>query len=185
MFPVLETERLTLREIVKEESAQLLTDLYDFLKKDASLVHPFQFYAGVSYRNIFIAQDLDERVEGFPPHDHVGRRAKDCPIEALCPEAAPTAAYLNKITEKSRDFLMKHPINQKRIADGKDPGNSIWLWSGGYRPKMWTYKERFGLNGAVISAVDLIRGIGVYAGLDIIHVPGATGLFNTNLPFRI
>jgi 2,3-bisphosphoglycerate-independent phosphoglycerate mutase len=71
-------------------------------------------------------------------------------------------------------------VNQKRRAAGKDPGNSIWLWSPGVRPKMWTYKERFGIDGAVISAVDLIRGLGVYAGLEKIIVPGATGLWDTN-----
>ncbi len=96
------------------------------------------------------------------------------------PEAQATADLLNDITRKSWGLLKEHPINIQRRAAGKDPANSIWLWSPGKRPKMWTFKERFGISGSVISAVDLIRGIGVYAGLKIIKVPGATGLYDTN-----
>jgi 2,3-bisphosphoglycerate-independent phosphoglycerate mutase len=82
--------------------------------------------------------------------------------------------------EKSRDVLSTHPVNQKRILQGKLPANSIWLWGQGKSPSMPTYKEKYGITGAVISAVDLLRGIGYYAGLDIIKVPGATGYLDTN-----
>jgi 2,3-bisphosphoglycerate-independent phosphoglycerate mutase len=101
-------------------------------------------------------------------------------IQPKVPEAKATADLLNDLTRRSWPILKNHPVNQRRRAAGKDAANSIWLWSPGKRPKMWTFKERFNLTGAVISAVDLIRGIGVYAGLEVLKVPGATGLYDTN-----
>ncbi|MGD0017425.1 MAG: cofactor-independent phosphoglycerate mutase [Verrucomicrobiia bacterium] len=138
------------------------------------------FYTGVSYRHLFVGKGLDPRLECAPPHDHPNEPAEGLLIRAKVPEAQPTADLLNKLTRRSWEILKNHPVNQRRRATGKDPANSIWLWSPGKRPKMWTFKERFGLTGAVISAVDLIRGIGVYAGLEIPKVPGATGLHDTN-----
>jgi 2,3-bisphosphoglycerate-independent phosphoglycerate mutase len=82
--------------------------------------------------------------------------------------------------QRSRDILENSAVNKRRVADGKKPANSIWLWGQGKAPKMPDYKSRYGLTGAVISAVDLLKGIGVYAGLDIIDVPGATGYIDTN-----
>ncbi|MDE6008349.1 MAG: phosphoglycerate mutase, partial [Muribaculaceae bacterium] len=99
----------------------------------------------------------------------------------LADEAQSTADYLNQLIIRSREILEKHPVNLKRIAEGKDPANSIWPWSPGYKPAMKTMQELFGIEkGYVISAVDLIMGIGVYAGLKPIHVEGATGLYDTN-----
>ena len=138
------------------------------------------FYTGVSYRHLFVGRDLNPDLECTPPHDHPGERAEDLMIQPLTPEAKPTARMLNDLTRLSWTVLRDHPVNQRRRAEGKDPGNSIWLWSPGRRPKMWTYQDRFGKSGAVISAVDLIRGIGIYAGLEPIHVEGATGLYDTN-----
>lgn len=85
-----------------------------------------------------------------------------------------------ELIKTSWEMLSGHPINRKRIADGKNPANSIWLWGAGKAPKMPTYKEKFNITGAIISAVALLRGIGRYAGLDIIAVPGATGYLDTN-----
>lgn len=138
------------------------------------------FYTGVSYRHLFVGQGLDPRLDCTPPHDHPNEPAEPLLIRAQVPDAQPTADLLNDLTRRSWPILKDHPVNQRRRAAGKDPGNSIWLWSPGKRPKMWTFPERFGVTGAVISAVDLIRGIGVYAGLEILQVPGATGLFDTN-----
>ncbi len=138
------------------------------------------FYTGVSYRHLFVAQGLDPALECAPPHDHPGERAEDLLIKATAPAAQATADKLNAMTRRSWEILKDHPVNQRRRAAGKDPGNSLWLWSPGRRPTMWTFAERFGVSGAVISAVDLIRGLGVYAGLKIIKVPGATGLYDTN-----
>jgi 2,3-bisphosphoglycerate-independent phosphoglycerate mutase len=87
---------------------------------------------------------------------------------------------VNRIIRHSWELLPDHPLNKRRVEQGKDPANSLWPWSPGRKPKMATYKELYGITGAVISAVDLIRGVGVYAGLDIIMVEGATGLIDTN-----
>jgi len=138
------------------------------------------FYTGVSYRHLFVGKGLDPRLECAPPHDHPNEPAEPLLIRPEVPEAKPTADLLNDLTRRSWPILKNHPVNQRRRAAGKDAANSIWLWSPGRRPKMWMFKERFNVTGAVISAVDLIRGIGVYAGLEVLKVPGATGLFDTN-----
>lgn len=103
-------------------------------------------------------------------------------IKAECPEAQETADLLNALILKSQELLASHPVNLKRVAEGKDPANSIWPWSPGYRPKMEPLSQKYPQikKGSVITAVDLIRGIGRYAGLRCIDVEGATGLYNTN-----
>ena len=161
--------------ISSEEAAVIINDFQKEFGNDRLSFHP-----GVSYRHVFIGKGLDSNIECIPPHDHLGEMANHLLIKPLGANAKKTADILNELTFKSQSWLPQHPINLKRVAEGKDSANSIWLWSGGYKPKMWTYKERFGLHGAVISAVDLIRGIGVYAGLDVINVEGATGLYDTN-----
>jgi 2,3-bisphosphoglycerate-independent phosphoglycerate mutase len=101
--------------------------------------------------------------------------------EASAPSGESTAQLLCKLMGRSRELLANHPVNLTRKSLGKEPANSIWPWSPGYKPAMKSLKELFGIQrGAVISAVDLIQGIGVYAGLDVIKVEGATGLYNTN-----
>ncbi len=161
--------------ITSEESAEILRTLDRELGSDK-----LRFYGGVSYRNLFVGKGLDPRLECQPPHDHPGELAESLMIRARVPEAEKTAHVLNELTCRSWAILKDHPVNRRRRAAGKDPGNSIWLWSPGRRPSMWTYSERFGISGAVISAVDLIRGIGTYAGLEVLKVPGATGLYDTN-----
>ena len=161
--------------ISSEESAEILKTLQQEIGS-ASL----NFYTGVSYRHLFVGKNLDPRLDCAPPHDHPNEPATALLIRPKVPEAAATADLLNDLTRRSWAILKDHPVNQRRRAAGKDPANSIWLWSPGKRPQMWTFRERFGVTGAVISAVDLIRGIGVYAGLEIIKVPGATGLYDTN-----
>lgn len=138
------------------------------------------FYPGVSYRHVLIARDLDPRLICAPPHDHPGEPVDTLAIRPAVPEAAETASALNALTRRSRELLPSHPVNRRREEADQPPANSIWLWSPGRKPEMWTYRERFGISGAVISAVDLIRGIGIYAGLEVYDVPGATGLWNTN-----
>jgi 2,3-bisphosphoglycerate-independent phosphoglycerate mutase len=138
------------------------------------------FYTGVSYRHLFVGKGLDPRLDCTPPHDYPNEPAEPLLIQPKVPEAKATADLLNDLMRRSWPILKSHPVNQRRRAAGKDPANSIWLWSPGKRPNMWTFKERFGVTGAVISAVDLIRGIGVYAGLEVLKVPGATGLYDTN-----
>ena len=103
-------------------------------------------------------------------------------LEAECPEAEETARLLTDLILRSQDLLAKHPLNIERQKQGLDPANCIWPWGGGYRPKMTPLTDTFPQikKGAVITAVDLIRGIGRYAGLDVINVPGATGLWDTD-----
>jgi 2,3-bisphosphoglycerate-independent phosphoglycerate mutase len=161
--------------ISNEESEVLIKAIQDEIGSEK-----IRFYPGVSYRHLFVADGLNPKVDCAPPHDHPNEPAEENMITALVPEAEETAKILNDLTRKSWDILSNHPINKKRVAEGKDPANSIWLWSPGVRPVMKTYKELFDVTGAVISAVDLIRGLGVYAGLEIIIVEGATGLFDTN-----
>ena len=161
--------------ISSEESDEILRTIQRELGSDQR-----RFYTGVSYRHLFVGAGLDPRLECAPPHDHPGEAAESLLIRPRTPEAEATAKLLNQMTRASWMLLNEHPVNRKRIAAGKDPGNSIWMWSPGRRPKMWTFQERFGVKGAVISAVDLIRGIGVYAGLRVMRVAGATGLYTTN-----
>ncbi|MEO0085593.1 MAG: cofactor-independent phosphoglycerate mutase [candidate division WOR-3 bacterium] len=139
-----------------------------------------RFYPGISYRHLLVMKQGSAELEFFPPHDHVGERVEDLMVRPKNEAAQPTAELLNAMIRKSWEFLSGHGVNVARTLAGKDPANSIWFWSAGRRPKMKTYQEMFGLSGAVISAVDLIRGLGRYAGLDVLEVEGATGLIDTN-----
>lgn len=162
--------------ISSEEAAELIK----FLDKELN-DGKVSLYSGVSYRHLLKLKGGDKNLDCTAPHDVIGTDFHDVLIKAETPEAQATANYLNNLILKSQELLKDHPINKKRISEGKDPANSIWPWSPGYRPKMETLQEIFGIkSGSVISAVDLIMGIGVYAGLKLIHVEGATGLYDTN-----
>ena len=138
-------------------------------------------HTGVSYRHLLKLKGGNKDLDCTPPHDVPGTPFRDVLIKANSPEAQKTADYLNSLIIRSQELLENHPINLKRKAEGKDPANSIWPWSPGYKPKMKTMTELYPISsGAVISAVDLIKGIGIYAGLESIDVEGATGLYNTN-----
>ena len=155
-----------------------------------------RLYTGVQYRHLLVVSGGNKHIHCTPPHDvpgqpfrplmvrpeeaGEGRRSANEPQAAMTPQA--TADLINRLILGSQTILPSHPINQVRAAQGKDMANSIWPWSPGYRPQMERMTERFPQvkSGAVISAVDLIKGIGVYAGLRRIDVEGATGLFNTN-----
>lgn len=134
------------------------------------------FYPGVSYRNLFLLHDSNEEINTTPPHDVLGSRI----IDNLVKPENNTAKKLNKMILDSKNLLSKHEVNIKRVKEGKKPGNMVWLWGQGRKPKMETFKERYGISGAIISAVDLIKGIGIYAGMEIVKVPGATGYYDTN-----
>lgn len=162
--------------ISNEEAAELI----HFLDKELN-DGKVSFYPGVSYRHLLKLKNGDKRLDCTPPHDVVGTPFQDVLIKAETQEAKGTAKYLNDLILKSQELLKDHPVNTKRISEGKDPANSIWPWSPGFRPQMDTLQTLFGIkSGSVISAVDLIMGIGVYAGLKLIHVEGATGLYDTN-----
>lgn len=167
--------------ISNEETAELIDFLNEQLADDN-----VRFYQGVSYRHLLKVKHGDKRIHCTPPHDVPGTPFRDELIRPEAAEAQATANLLNGLILRSQKLLENHPVNIKRKAEGKDAANSIWPWSPGYRPRMQTLMERFGIDsGVVISAVDLIRGIGVYAGLKPILVEGATGLWNTNYEGKV
>jgi len=134
----------------------------------------FNFYPGVSYRHIMAWRSGKVDLKTTPPHDFVGQ-----PLEAYWPEGD-GAEKLKQTMLDSLDLLDNHPINRKRRDDGKNPGNMIWLWGQGYAPNMPTFLATHGKTAAVITAVDVVRGLGRATSMDIINVPGATGFIDTN-----
>lgn len=163
--------------ISNEEAAELIAFLNENLSDER-----LSFYPGVSYRHLLKLKGGNKALKCTPPHDVPGTPVGEVLIQAKTKEAEETATLLNNLILRSQELLENHPVNQKRKAEGKDPANSIWPWSPGNKPQMKTMPELYPTihSGAVISAVDLIKGIGVYAGLTSIEVEGATGLYNTN-----
>ena len=145
------------------------------------------FYTGVQYRHLLVIKGGDKDLDCTPPHDVPLQPFRPLMVKANAPEAQDTADLLNDLIWKSQELLKNHPINLKRMVDGKDPANSIWPWSPGYRPQMEPLAQMYPSikKGSVISAVDLINGIGVYAGLRRIDVEGATGLYDTNYENKV
>jgi 2,3-bisphosphoglycerate-independent phosphoglycerate mutase len=135
---------------------------------------PFQFYPGVSYRHLMVWRGGKDRLTFSPPHDLTGQS-----VEGHFPKGDGQEELIRLMSD-SQLLFKNHPVNQKRERKGELAANSIWLWGHGRAPKMERLTDRFGISGAVISAVDLIRGIGIYAGLEVIKVPGATGYIDTN-----
>ena len=168
--------------ITTEEADTLIRFLQERLGDER--VH---FYTGVQYRHLLVIRGGDKRLDCTPPHDVPLQPWRPLLPKAECPEAQQTADLLDTLILRSQDLLRDHPLNKQRIAQGKDPANSIWPWSPGYRPQMEPFSTRFPQvrSGAVITAVDLIRGIGRYAGLRRIDVPGATGLYDTNYEGKV
>jgi 2,3-bisphosphoglycerate-independent phosphoglycerate mutase len=167
--------------ISNDEAAELIGAL------DAELgggrgERPVHFFPGVSYRHLLVLRGgwASPAVECAPPHDNVGGRVADLLPRALDAGAAPTARRLVELYERALPVLARHPVNEARRAAGKDEANAIWTWSPGRRQPLQSLKERYGVRGAVISAVDLIMGLGVCVGMDLVKVPGATGLADTN-----
>jgi 2,3-bisphosphoglycerate-independent phosphoglycerate mutase len=162
--------------ISNEEAEELIL----FLQKELGN-EQVNFFPGVSYRHLLKIKGGKKQLKCTPPHDVPGTLYADVMIKANSDDANETADLLNDLILKSQTLLENHPVNIKRAAVGKDKANSIWPWSPGYKPDMKTLLELYNLkSGSVISAVDLIRGIGVYAGLKVIEVEGITGLWNTN-----
>lgn len=171
--------------LTTEEGDRLIKYLDEHLGNDR-----VKFITGIQYRHLLIIKGGSKHIECAPPHDHPNEEWRQLMVKpeanatnddaAMTPQA--TADLINDLILRSQDLLAKHPLNIERAARGEDLANSIWPWSGGYRPSMATMTEMFPevKHGAVISAVDLIRGIGHYAGLRNIIVPGATGLADTN-----
>lgn len=178
-------------DIIKNHSAGHITTeeadvLIKFLQEQLG-DERIHFYTGVQYRHLLVVKGGDKRLGCTPPHDVPLKPFRPLLIKPECPEAQETADLLNDLILRSQALLNNHPVNLKRMAEGKDPANSIWPWSPGYRPQMERLSDRFPQikRGAVISAVDLINGIGYYAGLRRINVEGATGLYDTNYENKV
>ena len=164
--------------ITSSESAQLIETLKMKLEKPDNV----EFFAGLGYRHFLILRNYiyKEIVEFTPPHDAIGTEIFEILPKAKTPEAQSTAELLNRMIIDSKQVLEDHPVNIARKRSGKRPANMIWPWGGGKTPVMPSFKEKYGVTSAVISAVDLVKGIGVYTKMKIIEVPGATGLYDTN-----
>lgn len=162
--------------ISNEEGAELIKAVDEKLGNDR-----IKFYPGVSYRHLLVLKDgYSEKIECIPPHDHPGEKVNELLPKATSAKGEKTAALLTRLMLDSRPVLEDHPVNIERVQEGKDPANMVWPWSHGRKPDMKTFQELYGLKGAAISAVDLIKGIGLYVGFDVVDVEGATGLYDTN-----
>ncbi len=155
--------------ISTQEARTLIEEIDRRLGSDRIRFHP-----GVSYRHLMVWKGGEERIECAPPHD-----IQDQPTGDHLPRGE-GAALIRELMDASVEILANHPLNRERTEKGRRPANSIWLWGQGRRPSMPTFREKYGLEGAVISAVDLTKGLGVYAGFEVINVPGATGWIDTN-----
>lgn len=157
-------------DISTAEAAELIKYVQENFGNDE-----FKFYSGVSYRHCLIWNNGTLDVGNMtPPHDITGRVV----TEYL--STSPNAEKLLDLMKRSYDLLKDHPVNKARIARGKRPANSIWLWGEGKRAELTPFKEKYGVSGAMISAVDLLKGIGKFADMDVIEVEGATGYIDTN-----
>jgi 2,3-bisphosphoglycerate-independent phosphoglycerate mutase len=172
--------------ITDNEARAILSDL------DREMgTNDIRFYPGVSYRHLMVMKDGAskfsnlEKLELTPPHDILSKEI--APFLPKIDEASKSknsrrggAEQILKLMTGSQRLLKDHPVNLARERKGLSPANSIWLWGQGRSPQMMTLKERFGIEGYVISAVHLLKGIGILAGLEVLEVPGATGYFDTN-----
>ena len=156
-------------EITTAESRELVL----FLQKELG-GGSFTFYPGVSYRHCLIIAHGSTDMQLTPPHDISGKR-----IGEYLPKGD-MAAELNGFIRRSYELLSQHPINKKRVLSGKNPANSVWFWGQGTRPALENFKERYGLSGGMVSAVDLLKGIAIGAGMKSVDVEGATGTLSTN-----
>ena len=153
-------------EISSEEAKLLIEAVEEGLGDDE-----FKFYPGISYRHCLIWDQGKTDLELTPPHDI---------SDKIIGEYLPKDKQIYALMEKSYEILKDHPVNLKRISQGKNPANSIWLWGEGTKPNVANFEAKNGIKGAVISAVDLIKGIGISAGMESIDVEGATGTVDTN-----
>ena len=180
---------------IKNHSAGHITtaeadELVRYLDEQLGNDH-IHFYTGVQYRHLLVIKGGNKQIDCTPPHDVPLKPFRPLLVKPLTDETGlydgrmtpqQTADLINDLILRSQELLRNHPVNLRRMAEGKDPANSIWPWSPGYRPQMQPFSDRFPQveRGAVISAVDLINGIGYYAGLRRIAVEGATGFYDTN-----
>lgn len=152
---------------ISSEDAKILIE---YLKKNLEDEN-YNLFPGVSYRHLLIRKNLKKAGELTPPHDISGKEIKNY---------LPHDPEILELMKKSHELLKEHPINKKRESEGINPANSLWMWGEGTKPVLKNFKDTYNMEGAVISAVDLIRGIGKLMGHEVIEVPGATGTVHTN-----
>jgi len=160
--------------ITTEEATELINAVKNELDEEGMIFHP-----GISYRHLLVWSGGNKDVTTTPPHDISGKS-----IDPHIPAGAGSEKLIELII-KSREILKDHPVNKKRIERGENPATSIWLWGQGTAPKMPTLEELYGITGSIISAVDLVKGIGHYAKMNVIDVPGATGYLDTNYEGKV
>lgn len=160
--------------ITTEEARHLIETI------DAQLGNErLRFITGTSYRHLVIWENGPEDIEMTPPHDVLGQ-----PVQAYLPKGARQNEVM-QLMEKSKQILAEHPVNQARLREGKAPATQIWLWGQGRKTLLPSYQENYGLSGGVISAVNLVRGIGRLAGIDAVDLPGATGFIDTDYKAKV
>src|SRR3989304_1999907 len=164
--------------ITSSESAQLIESVKLAFEKPGAI----EFYPGLDYRHFLILRNFPNPslIECTPPHDAAGAKISTILPRAKSKEAQKTVAFLNEAILKSKEILESHPVNIARMRSGKNPGNMIWPWGGGKKPCLPSFKGKYGLDAAGISAVALGKGSGTCGGMQVIGVKGATGLSDTN-----
>lgn len=165
-YEALTMEDYSAGEIKTEDSKKLIEELQSVLNDEKTSIYP-----GVSYRHLLVLSDKELKGRLTPPHDISKKPVK---------EYLPRDEQILALMKKSYEFLKNHPYNKKRIEEGKNPASSIWVWGEGKRPKMDSFYDKFHIKGSVISAVDLIKGIGILTGMRSIDVPDVTGNIDTN-----
>ena len=161
------------KTILDHSSGEISTEDADILMdaiREAFQNEEFKFYTGTSYRHITV-WDKGEILDMEPPHDPLGQKIG---------QFLPGNPLFRDMMEKSFDILNNHPLNVKRAAEGKNKANSLWFWGAGTKPSLQNFRKKTGLNGTMISAVDLLKGIAVGAGMQVVQVEGATGSLDTN-----
>ena len=153
-------------EITTEESRKLMKVIDEELGTEK-----YNFFGGISYRHLLLWHDEIDEVNFTPPHDITGKKVKDY---------LPDHPLMLELMEKSYEILKDHPVNKSRIERGLKPANSIWMWGQGKKAALMPFEEKYGIKGAVISAVDLVKGIGICAQMENIDVEGATGNVDSN-----
>ena len=160
-------------EITSAESKELIVAINENIN-----IEGIKFYPGISYRHCMVFNGCGTTTENTPPHDILEKHiAEYLPRDESSPGCAET---LNRMMRESYGYLSKHPVNVARVQRGLRPANSVWLWGQGTRMELPSFEGKYGLKGVVISAVDLIKGIGLCCGLEPLHVEGATGILDTN-----
>ena len=170
---VSEEEPYAQKTILDHSSGEISTEDADVLMdaiREAFNNDEFSFFTGTSYRHITVWKN-GEVLDFEPPHDHLGQ---------VIGQFLPENPKFRTMMEKSFDILNNHPLNLQRAAEGKNKANSLWFWGAGTKPALQNFKEKTGLSGTMISAVDLLKGIAVGAGMESVNVPGATGSLDTN-----